>query len=373
MEPSFTAQINRPPTPSKALEDNCQKLRQTNPFALFKALVDAYEATKSSLIHMAIRVTIKIPRVVQMSLEPTAGADGGSKTHKKSDSQLSVEEVCKYRCLEAPATQEFETGPTFELMKALASSLTETEYFFQYSQGIVLLPFHHFINNDLEYLRGGVSSRKYSTSVTKTTAADYGAYQMDRMTYLYAFSDPQGESRSRRLFKKARFIVVTKVEIVEWQDYKHLMDNLCEGMMMFSLQFKEGDFHMTKDPRHEVYCFFRARKSDKSQVEEHLQLGVESYQKKLNLTKPDTYRSNLRRQDAYTPYSDPRGFIYENKEKKNRLMRIDMCTDKSKITRKQSKHGHENQKSAKPKPQKIQSLSQFSSTRTNLAIFESSL
>ncbi|GJV07804.1 hypothetical protein Tco_1345460 [Tanacetum coccineum] len=56
---------------------------------------------------------------------------------------------------------------------------------------------------------------------------------------------------------------------------------------------------------------------------EDLQLGVESYQKKLNLTKPDTYRSNLRRQDAYTPYSDPRGFIYENKDKKNRLMRID--------------------------------------------------
>ncbi|GJW78628.1 hypothetical protein Tco_0140310 [Tanacetum coccineum] len=56
---------------------------------------------------------------------------------------------------------------------------------------------------------------------------------------------------------------------------------------------------------------------------EDLQLGVESYQKKLNLTKPDTYRSNLRRKDAYTPYSDPKGFIYENKDKKNRLMRID--------------------------------------------------
>ncbi|GJU19931.1 hypothetical protein Tco_1153273, partial [Tanacetum coccineum] len=48
-----------------------------------------------------------------------------------------------------------------------------------------------------------------------------------------------------------------------------------------------------------------------------------SYQKKLNITKPDTYISNLRRRDAYTPYSDPRGFIYENKDKKNRLMRID--------------------------------------------------
>ncbi|GKG17102.1 hypothetical protein Tco_0362059, partial [Tanacetum coccineum] len=42
------------------------------------------------------------------------------------------------------------------------------------SQGHHVMSFHHFINNDLEYLRGGESSRKYSTSVTKTTAADYG-------------------------------------------------------------------------------------------------------------------------------------------------------------------------------------------------------
>nr|GFD16300.1 hypothetical protein [Tanacetum cinerariifolium] len=56
---------------------------------------------------------------------------------------------------------------------------------------------------------------------------------------------------------------------------------------------------------------------------EDLQLGVESYQKKLNLTKPDTYQTDLRRREAYTAYSNPRGFIYQNKDKKNRLMRID--------------------------------------------------
>nr|GFA21476.1 hypothetical protein [Tanacetum cinerariifolium] len=56
---------------------------------------------------------------------------------------------------------------------------------------------------------------------------------------------------------------------------------------------------------------------------EDLQLGVESYQKRLNLTKPDTYRSNLKRCEAYTAYSNPIGFIYQNKDKKNRLMRID--------------------------------------------------
>nr|GEX96358.1 hypothetical protein [Tanacetum cinerariifolium]GFA27290.1 hypothetical protein [Tanacetum cinerariifolium] len=45
---------------------------------------------------------------------------------------------------------------------------------------------------------------------------------------------------------------------------------------------------------------------------EDLQLGVESYQKKLNLTKPDTYHSDLKRKEAYTAYSNPRGFIYPN-------------------------------------------------------------
>nr|GFC20953.1 hypothetical protein [Tanacetum cinerariifolium] len=56
---------------------------------------------------------------------------------------------------------------------------------------------------------------------------------------------------------------------------------------------------------------------------EDIQLGVESYQKRLNLTKPDTYRSDLKRREAYTAYSNPRGFIYQNKDKKNRLMQID--------------------------------------------------
>nr|GFC31508.1 hypothetical protein [Tanacetum cinerariifolium] len=56
---------------------------------------------------------------------------------------------------------------------------------------------------------------------------------------------------------------------------------------------------------------------------EDLQVRVESYQKRLNLTKPDTYRSNLKRREAYTAYSNPRGFMYQNKDKKNKLMGID--------------------------------------------------
>ncbi|GKB38477.1 hypothetical protein Tco_0883419 [Tanacetum coccineum] len=39
---------------------------------------------------------------------------------------------------------------------------------------------------------------------------------------------------------------------------------------------------------------------------EDLQLGVKSYQKKLNLTKPNTYISDLKQKEAYLAYSNPR-------------------------------------------------------------------
>ncbi|GJS67743.1 hypothetical protein Tco_0682308 [Tanacetum coccineum] len=103
-------------------------------------------------------------------------------------------------------TPELLAGPTFELMKGTCKSLVELEYFFeevykattdqldwhnpegqQYphdlrkplplipnSRGRQVIPFDHFINNDLAYLSGGVSSRTYATSVIKTKAADYG-------------------------------------------------------------------------------------------------------------------------------------------------------------------------------------------------------
>ncbi|GKE23567.1 hypothetical protein Tco_1435079 [Tanacetum coccineum] len=41
------------------------------------------------------------------------------------------------------------------------------------ARGRQIIPYDHFINNDLEYLKRGSSSRKYTTLITKTKAADY--------------------------------------------------------------------------------------------------------------------------------------------------------------------------------------------------------
>ncbi|GKG38716.1 hypothetical protein Tco_0460428, partial [Tanacetum coccineum] len=56
---------------------------------------------------------------------------------------------------------------------------------------------------------------------------------------------------------------------------------------------------------------------------EDLQLGVQSYQKKLNLTRHETFRSDISKMTPYTAYNNPQGIIYQDKFKRNRFMRSD--------------------------------------------------
>nr|GEV36268.1 hypothetical protein [Tanacetum cinerariifolium] len=102
-------------------------------------------------------------------------------------------------------TQEILTGPTYDLIKGTCKSVVELEHhleevfkatndrldwhnpkwkpyphdlskplpLIQNECGRQIIPWEYF-NNDLEYLKGGSSSRKYTTSITKTKAADYG-------------------------------------------------------------------------------------------------------------------------------------------------------------------------------------------------------
>nr|GEY99847.1 hypothetical protein [Tanacetum cinerariifolium] len=272
-------------------------------------------------------------------------------------------------------TPELLAGPTYELMKGSCNSLTELEYHLeevykatmdqldwvnpegqQYPHNLLqplplipdnrgrhVIPFAHFINNDLEYLRGGAFSRKYTTSVTKTKAADYGHIKwIEDLFYGFAVN----RESALDVYSKRRIIAITDLKIVEWHSYKHLDWTSVRRDDEKIYKFKECDFkrlrlqdiedmllllvqgklsNMTVEERFAFNVSLRmfTRSIVIQRLVEDLQLGVESYQKRLNLTKPDTYRSDLKRREAYTAYSNPRGFIYQNKDKKNRLMRID--------------------------------------------------
>nr|GFA91424.1 hypothetical protein [Tanacetum cinerariifolium] len=175
-----------------------------------------------------------------------------------------------------------------------------------------------------ELMRGScASSKKYTTSVTKTKAADYGHIKW-----------------IEELVPRAmRIIAVTNLKIVEWHDYKHLDWISVRRDDDKIYKFKEGDFKrlLLQDIKDMLLLLVQGKLSNLT-VEKHfafnvslriftrsiviqrhvkdLQLGVESYQKMLNLTKPDTYRSDLKQREAYTAHSNPRGFIYQNKDKK---------------------------------------------------------
>ncbi|GJV08524.1 hypothetical protein Tco_1346180 [Tanacetum coccineum] len=79
-------------------------------------------------------------------------------------------------------TQQHLAGPAFDMLKGTCKSRVELEFHFKecykavndhldWKNPEVLVDY--FINNDLEYLKGGSLSRKYTTSTIKTKAAKY--------------------------------------------------------------------------------------------------------------------------------------------------------------------------------------------------------
>nr|GFA75829.1 hypothetical protein [Tanacetum cinerariifolium] len=173
--------------------------------------------------------------------------------------------------LDHTLTLELLAGPTYELMKGSCKSLVELEFFLeevykattdqldsnnpegqQYphdllkplllipnSRGHCVIPFDYFINNDLEYLRGGASSSKYTTSVTKTKAADYGHIKCIKDLF-YGFA--VNRESARDVYSKRRIIAVTELQIVEWHNYKHLDWIIVRKDDDKLYKFKEGDF-----------------------------------------------------------------------------------------------------------------------------------
>ncbi|GJQ97850.1 hypothetical protein Tco_0008989 [Tanacetum coccineum] len=90
-------------------------------------------------------------------------------------------------------------------------------------------------------------------------------------------------------------------------DFKRLRLQDIEDMLLLLVQQKLTN--ITIDERYYLNVALRMYKRRiviQRRVED-LQLGVESYQKKLNLTRPDKLKLNLRQRTTYTAYSDSKG------------------------------------------------------------------
>nr|GEZ20564.1 hypothetical protein [Tanacetum cinerariifolium] len=357
-EPESASASSKTATRSAGRSTQGSRSRQAS--ASESALVEEPMQTASQMeepSHLEFDTGNKTLPAVYGSIQPwitelAKQADSCSSFDKLMDTPLDFSNFLMNWLRVDTLTLELLAGPTYELMKGSCKrqqyphNLLQPLPLIPNNKGHRVIPFEHFINNDLEYLRGGASSRKYTTSITKTKEVDYGHIKWieDLVPRTMWITEPIGYDK-HALWGR-RIIAFTELKIVEWHSYKHLDWITVRRDDDKLYKFKEGDFKRLRiQDIEDMLLLLVQRKMINLTVEERfafnvslrmftrsiviqrrvedLQLGVESYQKKLNLTKPDTYRSNLKRKEAYTAYSNPQGFIFQNKDKKNRLMRID--------------------------------------------------
>ncbi|GKC01994.1 hypothetical protein Tco_0993604 [Tanacetum coccineum] len=150
-----------------------------------------------------------------------------------------------------------------------------------------------------------------------STLIDFSAFVMNRLqitlTDQLDWNNPEGESTGRTYTTSLTKTKAAKYDLLGIEDMNRLFNLKGEDIVHLVVAL-----HM-----------FTRRIVIQKRVED-LQLGVESYQKKLNISKPRIREEDLSRRAPYTTLSDPQGVIYEDKLNKKRLMHSDelyKCSD----------------------------------------------
>ncbi|GJT99357.1 retrovirus-related pol polyprotein from transposon TNT 1-94 [Tanacetum coccineum] len=158
-------------------------------------------------------------------------------------------------------------------------------------RGMNRLQINFFFNNDLEYLRGGSTNRKYTTSTTKTKAAKY---------------EIEGIEDIHDVYSTMRILSVTSITVDKWYGYGHLKEIIVRREDNKLYKIMEGDF-----PRLHL-----------NDIEDMLLPIVHN---RLNNLEGDVIVDLVvaLRIAPYNPLSEPQGVIYEDKLKRKRLIRTD--------------------------------------------------
>nr|GEW89734.1 retrovirus-related Pol polyprotein from transposon TNT 1-94 [Tanacetum cinerariifolium] len=239
----------------KKMKGNKSIQRSDEQRNLYKAFVEAYESNKIILDTYEDTVTLKRRQDddANKDEEPFVGPDRGSKRCREGKELKSASAPTETpgalagqhkglnlnRCRQASLllqrslrrplvrwksphiqsltqvdtlTPELLAGPTYELMKGSCKSLVELEYHLE--------EVFKAKTDQLDWVNPeGASSRKYTTSITKMKAADYGHIKwIEELFYGFAVN----RESAHDVYSKRSIIAVTELKIIEWHSYKHL-------------------------------------------------------------------------------------------------------------------------------------------------------
>nr|GEU45705.1 hypothetical protein [Tanacetum cinerariifolium] len=357
----------------KIIKDNKSIHRSDEQRNLYKALVDAYECDKIILDTYGDTVTLKRRRNdADKDKEPSTGSDRGFKRRRegkepestsalkdkaskttdkstkgsKSDQKTasesaSVEELMQTtQDLEEPSHQEFETATHRSIQPWKSDLAKQADSHASFNEMIdTHVDFSAFLMNRLkvdtltlellavltyELMKGSCKSlvelKFFLEEVYKATtdqltkAADYG--------HIKWIEDLVPRTMWSQTLSTGSLLEMSTQNVESSLSPNFRLSNGTTTSTWIG-SLKAEQYHFEERFAFNVSLRMFMRSIVIQRHVEDLQLGVKSYQKKLNLTELDTYRTDLKRKEAYTAYSNPRGFIYQNKDKQNRLMWID--------------------------------------------------
>ncbi|GJV08946.1 hypothetical protein Tco_1346602 [Tanacetum coccineum] len=120
-----------------------------------------------------------------------------------------------------------------------------------------------------------------------------------------------------------REIIAIDERLFQEDDFKRLRRQDIEDMLLLLVQGKLTNLNLDERFALNVALRMYTRCIVIQECVEDLQLAVESYQKKINLSRPDLYSSDLRKMTPYTAYHDIQGIISQDDMDIYRLMHTD--------------------------------------------------
>nr|GFA17691.1 hypothetical protein [Tanacetum cinerariifolium] len=316
------------------MEGNKSIQRSDEQRNLYKALVEAYDADKTILDTYGESAILKRRREEDNDQEgPSTGSDRASKRRREGGEHASANTPSEPATRSAgrrPPTPDRDWNKTLPAAQGNAQSwistlAKQTNPRSSFNELLdTPIDFSNFTMNRLGVdtltpkLLAGPTYELMRGSCKSLTELEYHLEEVYKPTTdQLDWDNPEGQQYQHNLLQPLPLIPDIR------GDFKRLRLQDIEDMLLLLVQGKLSNLPVEECFAFNVSLRMFTRSIVIQRRVEDLQLGVESYQKSLNLTKPDKYRSDLKRRETYTAYSNPRGFIYQNRDKKNRLMQID--------------------------------------------------
>ncbi|GJZ58346.1 retrovirus-related pol polyprotein from transposon TNT 1-94, partial [Tanacetum coccineum] len=209
--------------------------------------------------------------------------------------------------------------------------------------GQVTIQPQFFFNRDLDYLLTGDKERRIALSISKLKAARYLDFGLEELVpSLWVESEREYDISAvygitHWWFRRKEFYINKHSEssdreavrshmrilsVISEKDFKNLHPNDFEDLFLLNIQEKLNHLPKTdKTSLHTAVNMWIRNLVIRNRVGD-LQLGIESYQTKVNLERPNWDAADYYFKEDYTIVPKPRAVVYRDRNNQRKLMRL---------------------------------------------------